>query len=91
MKENKMSKQYLLLEVEQPLNEAYDNNLLEAYQKISDTFDDFTQLMRSRTPYESCPEHCKIARVSEDLMGCIPKEEIMSLGPLFIDLLKEKK
>ncbi len=55
----------------QPLNEAYKNEVLEAYQKISDTFDDFTQLMRKRVPYEQWPDHCKIAGVSEDF-GCPP-------------------
>lgn len=53
----------------QPLNEAYKNEILEAYQKISDTFDDFTQLMRKRVPYEQWPDHCKIAGVSEHLLG----------------------
>ncbi len=46
--------------MEQPLNEAYQNEILEAYQKISDTFDDFTQLMRKRIPYEEWPDHCKV-------------------------------
>lgn len=55
--------------MKQPLNEAYSNELLEAYQKISDTFNDFTLLMRKRVPYEKWPEHCKIAGVSEDLKG----------------------
>lgn len=53
----------------QPLNEAYKNEILEAYQKISDTFDDFTQLMRRRVPYESWPKHCQIAGVNPDLLG----------------------
>lgn len=67
---------------QQPLNEAYQNEILEAYQKISDTFDDFTQLMRRRVPYESWPPHCKIAGVNEDL-GCIkPGEHIqLKIGP----------
>lgn len=43
--------------------------LLEAYEKISSTFDDFTQLMRKRVPYQDWPEHCKIAGVSENLLG----------------------
>ena len=64
-------------EMKQPINEAYKNEILEAYQKISDTFDDFTQLMRARIPYDSWPDHCKIAGVSEDLMGCTkPGEHI---------------
>lgn len=53
----------------QPLNEAYKNEILEAYQKISDTFDDFTQLMRKRVPYDNWPNHMKIAGVSEEMMG----------------------
>lgn len=55
--------------MKQPLNEAYQNEILEAYQKISDTFDDFTQLMRSRVPYESWPKHCQIAGINPDLLG----------------------
>ena len=50
--------------MKQPLNEAYKNEILEAYQKISDTFDDFTQLMRSRVPYEEWPKHCQIAGIN---------------------------
>lgn len=53
----------------QPLNEAYHNEVLEAYQKISDTFDDFTQLMRKRVPYEEWPDRLKIAGVSDSLKG----------------------
>ena len=54
----------------QPLNEAYKNEVLEAYQKISDTFDDFTQLMRKRVPYEQWPAHCQaIAGVNPELLG----------------------
>ena len=49
---------------EKPLDE-----LLEAYQKISDTFDDFTQLMRARVPYESWPKHCQIGGVNPELLG----------------------
>lgn len=55
--------------MKQPLNEAYHNEVLEAYQKISDTFDDFTQLMRKRIPYEEWPERLKIAGVSDSLKG----------------------
>ncbi len=51
----------------QPLNEAYKHEVLEAYQKISDTFDNFTQLMRKRVPYEEWPDHCKSAIPS---IGC---------------------
>lgn len=57
------------IEMKQPLNEAYENEILEAYQKISDTFDDFTQLMRKRVPYESWPKHCQIAGINPDLLG----------------------
>lgn len=53
----------------QPLNEAYHHEVLEAYQKISDTFDEFTQLMRKRIPYEDWPERLKIAGVSDELKG----------------------
>jgi hypothetical protein len=56
-------------EMKQPLNEAYKNDILEAYQKISDTFDDFTKLMRSRVPYEEWPKHCQIAGINPDLLG----------------------
>ena len=56
-------------EMKQPLNEAYENEILEAYQKISDTFDDFTQLMRKRVPYESWPAHCQIAGIDQTLLG----------------------
>lgn len=56
-------------EMKQPLNEAYQNEILESYQKISDTFDDFTQLMRSRVPYESWPKHCQIAGINPELLG----------------------
>jgi hypothetical protein len=56
-------------ERKQPLNEAYKNEVLEAYQKISDTFDDFTQLMRKRIPYEEWPSHCKIEGIDPDLLG----------------------
>ncbi len=55
--------------MKQPLNEAYSNEVLEAYQRISDSFDDFTQLMRKRIPYEEWPERLKIAGVSEELLG----------------------
>lgn len=55
--------------MKQPLNEAYQNEILKAYQKISDTFDDFTQLMRSRVPYESWPKHCQIAGINHELLG----------------------
>lgn len=48
----------------QPLNETYKNEILEVYRKISDTFDDFTELMRRRVPYESWPSHCKIDGVN---------------------------
>ncbi len=58
-------------EVKQPLNEAYGNDLLQAYQKISDTFDDFTQLMRKRVPYESWPKHLQIAGLDPDSLGPI--------------------
>jgi len=58
----------------QPLNEAYKNEVLEAYQKISDTFNDFTLLMRKRVPYDEWPKHCKIAGVSEELMGKAPPD-----------------
>jgi hypothetical protein len=51
----------------QPLNEAYKNEVLEAYQKISDTFDEFTKLIRSRIPYENWPDHCKVAGLNKDL------------------------
>jgi len=47
-------------------NQAYQNKILEAYQKISDTFDDFTQLMRKRVPYEQWPDHCKIKDMDID-------------------------
>jgi hypothetical protein len=57
----------------QPLNEAYGNDLLEAYQKISDTFEDFTRLMRMRVPYESWPLHCRIAGVGTDLIS-VPED-----------------
>ena len=54
----------------QPLNEAYHNEVLEAYAKISDTFDSFTQLMRSRVPVEEWPKDLQgIAGVSEELLG----------------------
>ncbi len=53
----------------QPLNEAYSHELLEAYQKISDTFEDFTQLMRKRVPYERWPAHCKIDGMDEKEFG----------------------
>jgi len=43
--------------------------LLDAYEKISATFDDFTLLIRNGIPYEEYPDHGKIARVSEDLLG----------------------
>jgi len=43
--------------------------LLEAYNKISSTFDDFTQLIRRRVGYESWPAHCRIAGVDEGLLG----------------------
>lgn len=56
-------------EMKQPLNEAYQNEILEAYQKISDTFDDFTQLMRKRVPYEEWPKHLQIAGINPDLLG----------------------
>lgn len=56
-------------QMNQPLNEAYQNEILEAYQKISDTFDDFTQLIRRRVPYESWPAHCQIAGINPDLLG----------------------
>lgn len=55
--------------MKQPLNEAYQNEILEAYQKISDTFDDFTQLIRARVPYESWPRHCQIAGINPELLG----------------------
>ena len=55
--------------MKQPLNEAYQKEILEAYQKIRDTFDDFTQLMRSRIPYEEWPRHCQIAGINPDLLG----------------------
>jgi len=51
------------------MNEAYGNDLLTAYQKISDTFDDFTKLMRMRVPYESWPLHCRIAGLNPDSLG----------------------
>lgn len=54
---------------EQPLNEAYHNEVLEAYQKISETFDNFTQLMRQRIPYENWPKNLQIAGVSDKLKG----------------------
>ena len=53
--------------VPQPLNEAYHNEVLEAYQKISDTFDGFTRLMRERIPYENWPKDYQIIGVSEEL------------------------
>lgn len=51
------------------MGDADIDELLQAYQKISDTFDDFTHLMRARVPYESWPPHCKIAGVNPDLLG----------------------
>lgn len=51
----------------QPLNEAYAHEVLEAYSKISDTFDEFTQLMRKRIPYEEWPERLQIAGISDAL------------------------
>ncbi len=57
----------------QPLNEAYGNKLLEAYNKISNTFDAFTQLMRQRVAVEYWPEDLKaIAGVNEEFLG--PRE-----------------
>lgn len=69
----------------QPLNEEYKNEILEAYQKISDTFDDFTQLMRARVPYESWPKHLQIAGISEDLLGPADKKPV----PDFADQISE--
>lgn len=60
---------------QQPINEAYKNEILEAYQKISETFNDFTLLMRKRVPYDEWPSHCKMAGVSEELMGKPDVEE----------------
>lgn len=68
--------------MKQPLNEAYKNEILEAYQKISDTFDDFTQLIRKRVPYEQWPDHCKIAGVNPEMLGCShPNSEIRKIVP----------
>ena len=52
-----------------PLNEAYKNEVLEAYQEISDTFDDFTQLMRKRVPYEEWPRHLQNVGINPELLG----------------------
>lgn len=51
------------------MNEPYGKDLLEAYDKISATFNDFTLLMRKKVPYEQWPEHCKIAGVDEKADG----------------------
>ena len=60
----------------QPLNEAYQNDVLVAFQKISDIFDDFSHLMEMRVPYEEWPEQCKIAGLSSDLLGLDFVEQI---------------
>ncbi len=61
--------------------------LLESYQKISDTFDDFTKLMRSRVPYDQWPEHCKIAGVNPEMLGPIEeKPEPINFGKEICEL-----
>lgn len=62
-------------QMKQPLNEAYQNELLEAYQKISDTFDDLTQLMRRRVPYEDWPIHMRFPGINPELIGAAAKGE----------------
>ncbi len=49
--------------------ESMKDDLLEAYEKISETFEGFTQLMRSKVPYESWPKHLQIGGINPDLLG----------------------
>jgi hypothetical protein len=53
----------------QPVNEAYSHELLEAYTVARDIVFECENLIYKRIPYEEWPENCKIAGVSEDLMG----------------------
>lgn len=78
------------VEMTQPLNEAYSNELLEAYQKISDTFNDFTLLMRKRVPYEEWPDHCKIAGISEDLKGEAEESDPLQIKTPLVSSFKEE-
>lgn len=55
--------------------ELKENELIQAYRKIHETFDDFTQLMRARIPYKEWPEHLQIAGINEDLLGPADKKE----------------
>ncbi len=60
----------------QPLNEAYSNEILEAYQLISNTFDDFTQLMRSRIPFAQWPDHCRVPGIMVELLRTDPSPSL---------------
>ncbi len=64
---------------EQPLNEAYSNEVLEAYQEISHAFNNFTNLINQRIPYEQWPESLQIAGVSEDLLGAATGDPVNML------------
>jgi len=52
----------------QPLNEAYHNEVLEAYQKISDIFHNFTHLIRERIDFQHWPRD--LQKMVE--LGCDP-------------------
>ncbi len=56
----------------QPLNEAYSNEVLEAYQVNSDLLLSIGKLIALRIPYEEWPKEFQIAGISEDLMGRAP-------------------
>ena len=68
--------------------QEYQSELLEAYSKISDTFDDFTQLMRKRVPYHSWPQRCKNTEVSDDLKGN-PEINLENTSHLLISRVKD--
>ncbi len=63
--------------MKQPLNEAYPNEVLEAYQKVSDKFYDFTKLICKRIPYEDWPKDLKVD--SENLPDCMI-DKIQDMG-----------
>jgi len=71
----------------QPLEETYNNDLLESYQKACNINSHILNLMRNRIPYEEWPDICKIAGVSDELLG--PSEKPVLLGNHILNRIQD--